>query len=205
MKLLYSSRSPFTRKVMAFAHEAGLVDRLELERVVTGAAKPNPVVMAHNPLNKIPTLILGSGEAIFDSRVICEYLDGLHNGAKLFPTDAARRRQSLRWQALGDGLMDNLVLRMVEKIRLPGQQSQTHADAYLLKTAAALDMLERESSMLLHERPCIGAIALGSALGYMDFRFFDDGWREGRTGLAAWYAALSARPSFADTIHVDAR
>ena len=85
MKLLWSSRSPFVRKVMVAAHEVGLADRIRTERVVVAANKPNADVMAVNPLNKIPTLVLDDGTVLYDSRVICEYLDTLHDGPKLFP------------------------------------------------------------------------------------------------------------------------
>src|SRR5262245_9127917 len=91
MTLLWSSRSPFVRKVMVAAHEAGLAQRIRPQRVVVSANKPNPEVMAANPLNKIPTLILADGSALYDSRVICEFFDTLHEAAPLFPRDPSRR------------------------------------------------------------------------------------------------------------------
>jgi glutathione S-transferase len=112
MKLLWSSRSPFVRKVMVAAHETGLAGRIRTERVVVAANKPNADVMALNPLNKIPTLVLEEGNGLHDSRVICEYLDELHDGPKLFPSDRAARWPVLRRQALGDGLMEVNVLRL---------------------------------------------------------------------------------------------
>ena len=96
MKLLWSSRSPFVRKVMVAAHEVGVAGRLATERVVVAADKPNPGVMALNPLNKIPTLVLDDGAVLFDSRVIAEYLDTLHDGPKLFPAEPAARWRALR-------------------------------------------------------------------------------------------------------------
>ncbi len=90
MKLYWSSRSPFVRKVMVAAHEVGVAGRIATERVVVSAAAPNAAVMAVNPLNKIPTLVLEDGTALFDSRVICEYLDTLHDGPRLFPTGPGR-------------------------------------------------------------------------------------------------------------------
>src|SRR4029077_14706516 len=106
MTLLWSSRSPFVRKVMVAAHETGLFRRLDTKRVVVAANKPNPEVMAANPLNKIPTLILADGTALYDSRVICEFFDTLHAGPPLVPTAQSCRWQALRLQALGDGLME---------------------------------------------------------------------------------------------------
>ena len=103
MKLFWSSRSPFVRKVMVAAHETGLAPRLRTERVVVGANKPNAEVMAVNPLNKIPTLVLDDGTALYDSRVICEYFDSLHEGAKLFRRTVRRagRRCAVRPSATG--------------------------------------------------------------------------------------------------------
>src|SRR5262245_7825256 len=111
MKLLWSSRSPFVRKVMVAEHETGVVARTGTERVGVGANKPNADVMALNPLNRIPTLVLDDGSVLYDSRVICEYFDTLHDGPKLFPPDNVARWSTLRRQALGDGLMEVIVLR----------------------------------------------------------------------------------------------
>jgi glutathione S-transferase len=110
MKLLWSSRSPFVHKVMVAAHEVGVADRISTERVVVAADKPNANVMAMNPLNKIPTLLLEDGTLLYDSRVICEYLDSLHDGPKLHPSDQAFRWRVLRRQALGDGLLEIMIL-----------------------------------------------------------------------------------------------
>ena len=119
MKLLWSSRSPFVRKVMVAAHEVGVASRIETERVLVGADKPNAEVMGANPLNKIPTLFLDDGTALYNSRVICEYLDTLHAGPKLIPADPAARFAALRRQSLGDGLMELNVLRLGEQNRPP--------------------------------------------------------------------------------------
>ena len=112
---------------------------------MVSAAAPNAEVMAVNPLNKIPTLVLDDGTALYDSRVICEYLDTLHDGPKLFPADAGARWTALRRQALGDGLMDVIVLRLGEQDRPPASQSEKHLSAYRLKIATALDRLESEA------------------------------------------------------------
>jgi len=100
MQLYWSSRSPFARKVMVAAHEVGIADRIETRRVVVAANAPNPEVMAANPLNKIPTLVLQDGTALYDSRVICEFLDTLHGGLRLFPAEPNARFTALRRQAL---------------------------------------------------------------------------------------------------------
>jgi glutathione S-transferase len=203
MKLYWSSRSPFVRKVMVTAHEAGVVGRIATERVVVSSAAPNAAVMAVNPLNKIPTLILDDGTALYDSRVICEYLDTLHEGPKLFPTASGARWTALRRQALGDGLMEAIVLRLGEQARPPPQQSEKHLAAYRLKIATALDRLEQEAGELagnLH----IGHVAIACALAHLDFRFAADDWRKGRPQLAGWYGDFARRPSMLATEYVDA-
>jgi glutathione S-transferase len=141
MKLLWSSRSPFVRKVMVAAHEVGVADRISAERVVVAADKPNANVMAMNPLNKIPTLLLEDGTLLYDSRVICEYLDSLHDGPKLHPSDQAFRWRVLRRQALGDGLLEIMILRLGEQCRSQETQSESHLSSYRLKAAAALDRI----------------------------------------------------------------
>jgi glutathione S-transferase len=202
MKLLWSSRSPFVRKVMVAAHETGLAGRIRTERVVVAANKPNADVMALNPLNKIPTLVLEEGNGLHDSRVICEYLDELHDGPKLFPSDRAARWPVLRRQALGDGLMEVNVLRLGEQSRAKEAQSESHLAAYRLKIASALDRIEVEGAGPAGT-PDIGQIAIGCALGHLDFRFAADDWRAGRPKLAAWYADFARRPSMQATEHAD--
>jgi glutathione S-transferase len=202
MKLLWSSRSPFARKVMVAAHEVGVADRIAIERVVVSANKPNTDVMAVNPLNKIPTLVLQDGRTLYDSRVICEYLDSLH-GPKLHPSDQAMRWAVLRRQALGDGLLEVLILRLVEQARPKETQSESHLAAYRLKTAATLDRIEAERIGPAGSAD-IGDVAIGCALGYLDFRFAADNWRAGRPKLAAWYADFARRPSMRATEHIDA-
>src|SRR6476620_2299768 len=110
MKLHWSPRSPFVRKVMVFAHETALVDRLNCVRTVVAMKAPNAALLPDNPLSKIPTLVLDDGTALYDSGVICEYLDTLHAGPFLFPAQGPARWTALRRQALGDGLLDFLLL-----------------------------------------------------------------------------------------------
>lgn len=202
MRLLWSSRSPFVRKVMVAAHEVGVAGRIATERVVVGADKPNPGVMALNPLNKIPTLVLDGGTVLYDSRVIAEYLDTLHDGPKLFPAEPAARFATLRRQALGDGLMEVIVLRLGEQNR-PGQtRSESHLSSYRLKIASALDCIEAEG-IDDAATPDIGHIAIGCALAHLDFRFAADAWRTGRPGLSAWFGAFAERPSMRATQYAD--
>ena len=200
MKLHWSPKSPYVRKVMVCAHELGLVDRLELVRSVAAMLKPNPAIMADNPLSRIPTLVREDGSTLFDSVVICEYLNAL-GGGSLFPQEGEARWQALRWHAFGDGLLDALILWRNEREReAPLQQLVA---AFELKTRAALKLLDAESSALGAAPLSIGTITVGCALGYLDYRFGSFGWRERAPKLAAWFATLSQRPSFQSTGAVD--
>jgi glutathione S-transferase len=198
VKLLWSSRSPFARKVVVVAHELGIADKIALERVHVTGKETNAGVMQFNPLNKIPTLLLDDGSVMIDSPVIAEYLDETHGRGELFPRDAARRWQVKRLHALGDGVMNFNIARLAEKGR--GEMaSEAFAAAFLAKTNAALDVLEQQTAGL--EELTIGSIAAAVALSHLDFRFADDGWRDRRLKLAAWHARFAARPSMQATTH----
>ncbi len=200
MRLLWSSRSPFVRKVMIAVHELGLQNRITLERVLVSAKTTNEIVMPFNPLSQIPTLVLESGAVLFDSPVIIEFLDTEYGSGTLVPSDPARRWTVLRLQALGDGLMSLNVLRIGEKNR-EALASAPHAAAFAAKTRATLDVLEREVATL--EPLSVGSIAIASALAHLDFRFAEDAWRDGRPALATWFAAMSQRQSMQATEPVE--
>ncbi len=200
MKLLWSSRSPFVRKVVVVAHELGIADRILLDRVNVTAKETNAEVMRFNPLNKIPTLVLDDGSIMIDSPVIAEYLDETYGKGELFPRDAARRWQVRRLHALGDGIMNYNISRLGEKGR-GAQASEEFMAAWLAKTTATLDVLEQETDSL--EPLTIGSIAVAVALAHLDFRFADDSWRNGRPRLAAWYAGFAKRPSMQLTVPQD--
>ena len=202
MTLFWSSRSPFARKVVTAAHELGIAERITLERVVVSASDSNPQVAAHNPLSQIPTLLLEDGTALFDSAVILDWLDATHGPGRLLPADPARRFAVLRQQALGDGIMENSIKRLGERMRGP-IASAPHAAANALKIGQALDRLEGEASEL--EAVTAGSIAIGCALAHLDFRHEDLNWREGRLQLAAWHARFSERPAMRATAFRDER
>lgn len=204
MKLHWSSRSPFVRKVMVAAHETGLAGRIECVRTVVAPTKPNPEVMALNPLNKLPTLVLDDGQALFDSRVIVEYLDGLHTGQKLFPAAGPARIETLRRQALGDGILDFLLAGLSERARPEPQQSAELKAALGVKFKAAFDYLEADADRIADGPFDIGRIAIACVLGYADFRYGAENWRGGRPRLAAWAETIATRPSLVATQHVDA-
>ena len=200
MKLLWSSRSPFVRKVVVVAHELGIAGKIALERVRVTSGEINDGVMHVNPLNKIPTLLLEDGTALFDSAVIAAYLDETHGRGELFPRDAGHRWQVARRHALGDGIMSMNIARLGEKSR-GAQASEAFASAFRAKTNATIDVLEAESESLA--RLTIGSIAVAVALAHLDFRFAEDAWRDQRPKLADWHARFTERPSMRATEHQD--
>src|SRR5690348_13932624 len=201
MKPHWSPRSPFVRKVMIVAHERGLVDRLDCVRTVAAMTTPHAELMRDNPLSKIPTLVLDDGTALYDSPVICEYLDALNGDPQLFPRDREVRMRALRRQALGDGFLDLLVLARNERLR--EQPSQDLLKSTAVRSAAVLDSLEREADALAAGRFDIGHIAIGCALSYLDFRFAEADWRKDHARLAIWHAVFAARASVLATRPVD--
>ncbi len=203
MKLHWSPRSPFARKVTVFAHETGLAGRIELVRTIVSMAQPNRDLMRINPLGKIPTLVTDEGAVLFDSTVICEYLDSLHAGTRLFPQQPEQRWQALRWHALGDNMLDNLVSWLNELRRPKPQQSPEALAAYDLKIRAAVSFLDAEAETLGSAPAGIGHVAIGVALGYIDFRFPGLRWRDGHGRIAAWHEAWGERPSMRETMPVD--
>jgi glutathione S-transferase len=200
MKLWYSPPSPFARKVRAAAIELGLGERIELVLTPVVPTEPNPTLIAQNPLVKLPTLEAEDGSVLYDSRTICEYLDALAGGGRLFPASGAARWDALRRQALGDGIMDAGILRRYELVLRPealrwaewlrGQQA---------KIDHALDAAEGEAATW-GEAFDIGHLTIACALGWLDFRFADVDWRAKRAALAAWYARAARRPSLAQTM-----
>ena len=196
LRLHWSPKSPYVRKVMISAHELGLVERLELVRSVAAMLKPNERLMQDNPLSKIPTLVLEDGFTLFDSAVICEYLNDLGAGS-LFPEQGTDKWQALRWHAFGDGLLDALILWRNEREREVPLQALL--DAFELKTRASLKQLDDEAQALNETPFSIGHITLGCAMGYLDYRFDAFGWRAVAPRLSEWYAETRVRPSFQNT------
>jgi glutathione S-transferase len=203
MKLHWSPRSPFVRKVMIFAHEVGVAGRIELVRTVVAFTQANRDLMRVNPIGKIPTLVTDEGMVLYDSTVICEYLDTLHGGPRYFPQAPVERWRALRWHALGDNMLDNLILLRSENLRPKAQQSPETAAALETKIRSCLDFLDGEAAALDKAPIGIGHVGIGGALGYVDFRFPGMAWREGRPRLAAWYGEFSQRPSMRNTLPFD--
>lgn len=199
MRLHTSPATPFGRKVAVVLHETGLWPRVERRDASLSPIAPDAAVCAANPLGKIPCLELDDGSALYDSRVICEYLDELHAGPKLFPADGPARFVALRLQALADGMLDTAVgLRYETILRPEPLRWPDWIAAQKLKVTRALDRLEQECEGFA-QRIDIGTLAIACALGYLDFRFADDRWRDGRPRLAAWEAKIAQRPSLVAT------
>lgn len=197
MKLRYSHTSPYARKAWMTAIECGVDDKLEM--IKTNAWASDADFVAENPLSKIPALILDSGEVIHDSPVICEYLDSLHSGHKLFPETGHERFRQLTLQALADGILDAAVaIRIEQTIRPQDKQWSGWIERQEAAIIRALDVLEKEvghwGGVFL-----IGPITVACALGYLDFRKAIADWRTGRPHLAHWFTTIHNRRSVRET------
>jgi glutathione S-transferase len=202
MKLAYGSVSPYVRKVMIVAHEAGLVDRIEKVPTAVRPDQPNATLAPDNPLMKVPTLTTDGGEVLFDSRVICAYLDSLHSGRKLIPEAGGARWKALRIEALGDGITDaGILVRYETTLRPEAMRWKEWIAGQTLKVTQGLDALEREPEMLAGDLH-IGQIAVACGITWLQFRAVFGDCLAGRPKLAAWLAKISERPSFKATVPV---
>ena len=196
MKLRHAAASPFVRKVMVVAHEQGLLGRIELVPTNVSPVQANASLAAENPLMKVPSLLTDDGQVLFDSPVICEYLDGLAPGRKLFPVAGPARWTALRQQALGDGILDALILCRYETTRPEDRRWSGWTDSQMQKAHQGIAAVERED---LSGPRTIGHVTIGCMLGYLDFRFPDDGWRQRHPRLAGWYREVEQLPSMQAT------
>lgn len=199
MQLIHAPASPFARKVRVLASETGLLSRLELLDTSVLPVTLNERVNAVNPLGKVPVLLTDDGEALFDSRVICEYLDSLHDQPRLYPTDPAKRWRTLRLAALADGLMDAaLLVRYERTVRPAALQWDEWMTGQLGKIDRALLALEGLAGELNGELD-IAQVTVGCALGYLDFRFPELQWRARAPGLKPFEALFAERESMRNT------
>lgn len=199
MRLWLNPASPFARKVRVLARETGLDGRIEEISVMVSPVKPHPDLARENPLVKIPALSTDEG-TLYDSPVICEYLDSLHQGARMFPPSGPQRWHQLRLQALGDGMLDAAVLMRYESaVRPQALQWADWVAGQLGKVRSGLDALE-QACPGWGSRFSIGELTAACVLGYLDFRFPDVEWRKSRPALARWYAAVAERPSMKATV-----
>ena len=195
MRLFHSPASPFVRKVLACAETRGIAGQIEL---VTVRAEASPAaLLAANPLSKIPALVTDDGVSLFDSPVICEYLDTVGDAPALLPPSGRARWRALKFQAMADGVMDAGVLRRAEG----GRPQEAARDAAMARQHAAIvRTLAELDADLPHVTADIGSIAVACALGYLDFRFAHEPWREANPALADWAAAMAEQPGLAATM-----
>jgi glutathione S-transferase len=196
MKLHHAGASPYVRKVMACAIARGIADRIET--VSTNPHVSPPELLADNPLSKVPALVTDDGVAVYDSPVICEYLDTLGDAAPLFPPTGSTARLSAQiMHAAADGILDAAVARRLNMPHLQDDGRKAFDARQKAAVDRALDVLEKAPPRGLSD---IGAIAVGCALGYLDFRFPHEPWRETHPALATWFAAVSGLPPLAQTM-----
>jgi glutathione S-transferase len=199
MKLFGTPTSPYVRKVRIVLAEK----KLDYQFILEDVASPDTQIAEINPLGKVPCLVMDDGMAIYDSSVIVEYLDTLSPVAKLIPPSGRERAEIRRWEALADGVMDAAVLVRLEGKRPARQQSKDWMRHHMGKVETGLVAMSKG----LGEKPfCAGNhysladIAVGAALGWLDFRFPDMAWRDAFPNLAVLFAKLSERASFKDTV-----
>lgn len=198
MQLIDSPASPFCRKVKVVLHETGLAGEVRLVEVATTPLAPDGQAVASNPLGKIPCLVRDEGPPLYDSRVICRFLDA-RAGACLYPE--ARIWEVLTLEATGDGIMDAAVLMVYEaRFRQEAHRSAPWVEAQWTKVVRALDAIEARWMRHLQGQPDAGQIALACALGYLDFRHGARDWRNAHPALSDWYRGFAARPSMEATV-----
>lgn len=199
--LHWSPRSPFVRKVMVAMHEKGIADQVTTVRTPVDPRAPLAGFLGTNPLSKIPTLEIDEGEALFDSHVICRWMDrNGRGGPVLFPGDLIDERN----EALGTGLIEVAFNWVVEtRMRPEALRSDVMVTAWRVKMNATLNWLEARVSELQDRSFDIGHLSIGVALCYLDFRFESEDWRRGRPQLAAWHEDFSQRPSVRATAFQD--
>ena len=198
MKLHYTAASPFCRKVMVAAIECGIDDDIEI--VTTNPHQSQPGFVALNPFSKIPTLVLDDGTVLFESLLICEYLNELAGGEQVLARPGPGCLRILRKHALGNGIMEASVLRRMESLRATDPDREKNLARQRAIMERALDQVETVIDTFGDDMD-IGNISIAVSLGYIDFRFSDDGWRERRPKLAKWYARVSNRKSLLQTPH----
>lgn len=195
MELIWAGASPYARKVMLVAHELGMADKIKTTDGSGTPVAPNATTTSYNPLGKLPCLIPDDGPAIYDSRIICQYLIAEVEGQKLLPEGSARW-QALTLESLGDGICDAAILIRYETVLRPENLRWADwLDGQWAKIDRALDTVEDRWAAHLSGPFDLGQAALGCALGYLDFRYGDRDWRAAHPKLNAWNEKFLARDS----------
>lgn len=197
MKIFFSPASPYVRKVMVVAHELGLADRIEKLPSAAGPVARDATIRQHNPIGQVPTFLTDDGTVLYDSRVVCEYLDDVGSG-QMFGSGPTRWR-NLTDAALGDGLLGAALLARYEAVLRPEALRWPDWTAgQMSKITDAVDRMEAMSDEL-DDRVDIGTVTFACALGYLDFRFPDFDWRSARPRVTAWFDSFSERSSMVST------
>lgn len=202
MKLIGSHTSPYTRKVRIVLAEKKIDYEFVIDSPWTDVSKVPDI----NPLGKIPVLVLDDNTPLFDSRVIVEYIDNVTPNNKLFPAPNRERTEVKRWEALSDGLADAAVAALLEGKRPKSEQSADWITRHLDKVTRGLDFMAKElgdKSFCMGTHFSMADIAVGTALGYLLFRFPKINWQESHPNLGKLYDKLMLRPPFADTVPHD--
>ena len=203
MTLFHSPLSPFVRKVMVVLHETGQLERVQLQPVNISPVSGDPQLNQDNPIGKIPALRLEDGTVLHDSRVICEYLDLQHVGQPLLPREGSARWRRMTLASQADAIMDAAVLSRYESFLRPeAKRWEGWLEAQAEKIRRSLANLEQEHLAELASGFDMASIGVACALGYLDLRQPEFGWRERQPGLAAWYAEVAKRPSMVATAPV---
>jgi glutathione S-transferase len=190
--------SPFARKVRILAHETGLIDQIE-EIMLATPDELITVMPEFNPLGKIPSLILNDGAVLYDSKVICEYLDSQHNGRKFFPVDPSTRWKTLMLQGLADGIAECVIVASHNKFMRPEKFVYEPAIKFQFEKITRGLASFNSKILELSELITIGPVSVACAISYLDFRFHEFGWRENNPELKAWYESFCERPSMQAT------
>lgn len=201
MKLYYGTTSPYVRKVIIAAIECGLNDRIERDETFPWDAKTD--YGGVNPVGKVPALITDEGQLLYDSPVIVEYLDSLHEGSKLIPREGKERFEMLRISALADGMMDAVILLYSELERRPKELHWEFWDNRMRNSVArSLDALDVDASTFDPARADIAQISTACGVGWIAFRkpVLGIDWREGRPTLSSWFDNFSKRPSMLESM-----
>jgi len=200
MTLFYNPASPFARKVLILLHETGQLDRVALLPTQVSPVSPDAALNQDNPAGKLPALRLADGNVIHDSRVILEYLDTQHVGNPLIPREGSARWRRLTLASLADALLDAaLLIRYETALRPPEKHWDLWLDNQAEKIQRSLAYFEQNAIAELSSHFDIAAISVAAALGYLDFRQPDLGWRNSCPHLANWFAEVSLRPSMQST------
>lgn len=200
LQLYYAATSPYVRKVMVVAHHLGVADKIERLAAAANPVNRDRNIASFNPLGKVPAARTDDGLCLFDSRVICEYIDSVRGGG-LFPPAGRARWVALAQQAMADGLLDAAILVRYERTLRPAELRWSQWDeGQMSKITDCLNQIEAQADSLGTGRFTIGEITIACALGYLDFRYPEVGWREGRPKAAAWFATFSQLPAMQATM-----